>query len=167
MSNAIDPRDAYFAAKGITDPDAIAYLKRYPEVGAAVEQYGPDTAQIHYATWGKDAGWKWGRDADPAPAPAAASPATPPPPSMYGNGAENWDSFRKQAQAATQGTNQMPFVFSDYGAIPADNKAANALFFSAPAIAPAINPLMTTPAVTVQNGVVPNPLFTGYPPNNE
>jgi hypothetical protein len=58
---------------------------------------------------------------------------------MYGNGAENWDSFRKQAQAATQGINQMPFVFSDYGAIPADNKAANALFFSAPAI----NPLLS------------------------
>ena len=139
MSNTADPRDAYFAAKGITDPDAIAYLKRYPEVGAAVELYGPETAQLHYATWGKDAGWKWGRDADPAPAPAAATPAAPPPPSMYGNGAENWDSFRKQAQAATQGINQMPFVFSDYGAIPADNKAANALFFSAPAI----NPLLS------------------------
>ncbi|ALN73543.1 hypothetical protein [Aureimonas sp. AU20] len=166
MSNAVDPRDAYFAAKGITDPDAIAYLKRYPEVGAAVEQYGPNTAQIHYATFGKDAGWVWGREPEQPAAQPAQAPAAAAMPSMYGNGADNWDSYRKQAQAATQGINQMPFVFSDYGSIPTDDKAANALLYAGSATAPAVNPLLAgiTSAAQLGQAMDPTALLLGSGP---
>lgn len=57
-----------------------------------------------------------------------------------------WDQYRAKAQAAQQGVNRMPGIFSDYGAIPTDAAARNALFYMAPeeaTKAAAANPLLS------------------------
>ncbi len=147
--------DNPFAQFGITDPDAIAYLNRYPDVAAVVPQYGPNTAQLHYDKWGRAAGLQWGQDQAPAQAvqetPVSAGP------SIYGNDPENWNAYREQARAGTEGINRMPFVFSGFPTIPRDEKAAMALFYPGASAAPAAqapqNPLLAGPQMSEQEKI--------------
>jgi len=132
MSNTIDPLDEYFAAAGVTDPEALAYLKRYPDVAAAVATYGPDTAQIHWQNFGQKEGRTWGAAAPvvaAAPTTPAATPANTALPASYGTDQNSWDAYIQSARQATEGMNQMPFVFSDYGNVPIDNTAATSMFY--------------------------------------
>lgn len=133
-----------YAMWGITDPDEVAYLDAHPDVFAAMQTGQVVSPKAHYEQFGKAAGWTWGKPvATPAATPTTTATAVSAPASMYGNAPENWASFIDQGRAASAGINQMPWVFSDYGSIPADDKAANALFYQAPAAVPTGNPLLT------------------------
>lgn len=115
------------------DAESAAYLKRYPELRPLLAVYGADGARLHYNTHGKTEGRTWG-----AAAPVAAAPTGPvetvstaPMPAMYGNDARSWDAYMKAGRTATEGMNQMPGVFSDYGSIPTDDAAAQKMFYPA------------------------------------
>ena len=169
MSNTIDPLDEYFAAAGVTDPEALAYLKRYPDVAAAVATYGPDTAQIHWQNFGQKEGRTWGAAAPvvaAAPTTPAATPANTALPASYGTDQNSWDAYMQSARQATEGMNQMPFVYSDYGSIPIDDKAVNALFYpqGSATMAAASNPLLAAvPAQATPAQASGNPLLGSGP----
>lgn len=129
------------------DAESEAYLQRYPDVRVLIPFYGANAARAHYNAYGQNEGRTWG--AAPVVAPAApAEPvetaATRPLPAMYGNDAAGWDAYIDAGRRAAEGINQMPGVFSDYGGVPTDDKAANALFQGKTTASPAAsNPLLS------------------------
>ena len=114
------------------DAESEAYLQRYPELRSVLALYGSNGARLHYQNHGKGEGKVWGLQ-QPAPATATAGPVktvgTEPLPASYGTDAGSWDTWLKGARQATEGMNQMPGVFSDYGNVPIDDAAARALFY--------------------------------------
>jgi len=167
MSNIADPMAEYFAAAGITDPNDIAYIKRYSDVAAAVPTYGANTAKLHWQNFGHKEGRTWGVDAPvaaAAPAAPVATPANTALPASYGTDAASWDAYMQSARQATEGMNQMPFVYDDYGSVPIDNAAANALFYpqGSATTAAASNPLLAA-AATAPTQASSNPLLAAKP----
>lgn len=47
-----------------------------------------------------------------------------------GDRAAMFDGYQERAQAATQGINNMPYVFSEYGSVPNDPAASQAMFYA-------------------------------------
>jgi hypothetical protein len=86
----------------------------------------------------------------PAPTQPQQQPTQPAPVAptgnFYGNTPDAWSNYLQQARAQTEGLNRMPYVFSDYGSIPTDPTAANALFYPDNLqTAKITNPLLTVP----------------------
>lgn len=154
------------------DAESEAYLKRFPELRPLIAEFGAAGPRLHYENFGRNQGLTWGLDAPVATTPAAPveTVATRPAAPMYGNDAAGWDAWMTAGRQAAEGVNEMPGVFSAYGTVPTDDKAANALFYpgSTPAAVPAANPLLSgnpmmggvasTPGVM---SAASNPLLSG------